>query len=269
MIKQIDATTEDALDMMFIQRLTKEITQSCVLPFALPIERVIAAIIEAAQYFWQNDDFSVEERMFIIRNKDLCADAQGLNRQIQLPQQIVSIFGVYRTNQSVSSATLGDFGIERMMLSSYNTLGQNGAGMNNGYNGMSPFGFSLLDVTATMYEISTFNQTMNSTITYNFNPYSHKLVILGDMKHSDLLIRCYTRLKIQAMYDNYYFFLKCRSILRRMLTMIYGIYEFKMPGGTTINFSVFSDMCDRDDEKVEEFIQRNHANDFIMQPFTN
>ena len=57
---------EDEIDHQFIIRVQNEVTQSCALPFAIPAERIPEYIIQAAQFFWQNDDFSVEERHSIV-----------------------------------------------------------------------------------------------------------------------------------------------------------------------------------------------------------
>ena len=43
---------EDEIDFQFITRVQKEVTQSCALPFAVPVERIPEFIIQAAQYFW-------------------------------------------------------------------------------------------------------------------------------------------------------------------------------------------------------------------------
>ena len=40
---------EDEVDMQFIQRVQAEVTQSCALPFAVPVERIPSFIVQAAQ----------------------------------------------------------------------------------------------------------------------------------------------------------------------------------------------------------------------------
>ena len=45
---------EDELDVAFISSIQKEVTQSCALPFALPVDRIPAFIIQAAEWFWLN-----------------------------------------------------------------------------------------------------------------------------------------------------------------------------------------------------------------------
>ena len=78
---------EDELDMQFISRVQSEVTQSCALPFAVPTDRIPEFIIQAAQWFWTHVDQAVEERMYVIKNRDICK-GNKMNKIIQLPPQI-------------------------------------------------------------------------------------------------------------------------------------------------------------------------------------
>jgi hypothetical protein len=119
-----------------------------------------------------------------------------------------------------------------------------------------------------MYEVSTFNQNLNAPLSYNYNQYSSKLVLLGDVNHSDLLITCMVRCKIQDLYNNYYFFRTVVCFCKRALSTIYGMYDFKLPGGVTINYSNLSDQADEEMGKIEEWIQSNRAADYFFMPGT-
>lgn len=256
---------EDDIDFHFIQRVQKEVTQSCALPFALPVDRIPEYIIQAAQYWWQNDDHSVEERYYIIPNSEICK-CNDLNKIVQLPQQVLGVHGVYKLQQNLRYGTMGDFSLERMMMSSYSMFG--GAGtVGNGMT-LNGTGYNLSDVIVSMYEVSTFNQNLNAPLSYNYNQYSSKLVLLGDINHSDLLITCMIRCKIQDLYNNYYFFRTVVCFCKRALSTIYGMYDFKLPGGITINYSNLSDQADEEMGKIEEWIQSNRAADYFFMPST-
>ena len=47
---------EDQIDYNFIQRIIQELTQSCALNIPIPPSAIPPLILQAAQYFWQNDD---------------------------------------------------------------------------------------------------------------------------------------------------------------------------------------------------------------------
>ena len=258
---------EDQLDYQFIMRVQAEVTQSCALPFALPVERIPEYIIQAAQWFWWNVDQSLEERMYAIPYEAVCK-CNILNKIIQLPQQIQNVHGCFKIQRNLKFGAMGDFSIERMMMSTYSLFGGVGTIVNgfSGTAGMS--GFSLTDVITSMYEIDTFNQNLNAPLSYNYNENSHKLVILGDLGKSDILINCYKRCRIQDLYGNYYFFRLVVAFCKQNLANIYGTWEFKFPGGVTINYSMYSDQAEREIEKIEEWAEKNHTVDFIFQPNT-
>ena len=163
---------EDEIDHQFILRVQNEVTQSCALPFAVPIERIPEFIIQSAQYFWQNCDLCAEERYYMIKNADICK-GNKLNKIAQLPQQILGVHGVYKMQSNLKYGAMGDFSIERMMMSSYSMFG--GAGTVGGGFGINGLGYNLSDVITSMYEVDTFNQTLNAPLTFFGLPFSKKV----------------------------------------------------------------------------------------------
>lgn len=258
---------QDEVDMQFIQRVQAEVTQSCALPFAVPIERIPSFIVQAAQWFWLNSDLCSEERMYVIKNEDICK-GNGMNKIVTLPDRIIGIHGVYRTSSAMRYGTMGDFSLERMMMSSYSQFGGVGTigGGVSGSPGMT--GYSLTDVVSSLYEVDTFNQTLNAPLTYDYNIFSHKLVILGDLKWQDILINCYVRCKIQDLYNNYYFFRYVVCLAKKALSTIYGTFEFKMPGGVTINYSSFDEAADTELEEIKEWVNNHNGVAYFFQPGT-
>lgn len=258
---------ENELDYQFIQRVVREVTQSCALPFALPAERVPEYIYTAAQWFWANVDMACEERHYIIKNADICKGNQ-LNKMVQLPKQIMGVHGCYKLQQHMKYGAMGDFSLERMMMSTYSMFG--GAGtVGGGFNGtVGMAGYTLGDVMTSMYEVDTFNQMLNPPLTYTYNEFSGKLNILGDLGYSDLLIACMKRCRIQDLYSNYYFFRLVVCFCKRALNTIYGMFDFKLPGGITINYDKLSDQANDEYEEIKEWAERNRACDYFFQPST-
>ena len=260
---------QDEVDTEFMMQVQAEVTQSCALPFAVPVERIPAYIIQAAKWFWQNDDWSVEERMYAIPNSAICNGSgagKNLNKILQLPPQFQSVFGVFRIQDGMKYGALGDFSVERMMMSSYSMFGGVGS-IGGGVLGNS-MGYKLTDVVSAMYEVDTFDQMLNPPLTFNYNQFSNKLVILGDLGRSDILIQTFIRCKIQDLYKNYYFFRFVVCLLKKSLSTIYGTFEFKYPGGVTINYSNFNDTADSELEEIKETIKSIRGCDYFMQPNT-
>ena len=184
----------------------------------------------------------------------------------------MSVQGCYRSSETMYG-NLGDFSIERMMMSSYATFGGlgsigggMGAGVGGSYNGVG--GFKLSDVVIGMYEIDTFKQALNPTLSYNFNEYSKKLVILGDSKGSNIVIDTWKRVRLQDLYNSHMFKRYCICSVKAALAQIYGTFTFKYPGGVEINVSVYSDPAAEELENIKEWITNNHAADYFFQPNT-
>ena len=55
---------EDQVDYNFIQRIIQELTQSCALNIPIPASAIPPLILQAAQYFWQNDDQAVQHKWY-------------------------------------------------------------------------------------------------------------------------------------------------------------------------------------------------------------
>lgn len=265
------ASWEDEIDMEFMQYIISSVTQSCVLPSPIPLERIPTIILDAAGYFWENDDSAVEERFYFIPYDELCK-GNTFNKIIQLPVQIMSVCGCYRSSETMYG-NLGDFSIERMMMASYATFGGLGsiggggvAGLGGAFNGVN--GFKLSDVVVGMYEIDTFKQTLEPTLSYNFNEYSKKLVILGDAKYSNIVINAWKRVRLQDLYNSHMFQRYCICSVKAALAQIYGTFTFKYPGGVEINVNVYSEPAQEEKDKIEEWLANNHAADYFYQPGT-
>ena len=195
------AKMEDQVDYMFIQRIIQELTQSCALPLPIPAASIPPLILQAAQHFWENDDQSIEERYFCLPNSEF--KKCGANNLAKLPSQIISVFGVYKTNNSWSFGALGDFSLERIVMNNSALAGGVGGQLSDVFG--SGTGYNLTDVTAALYEVQTFKSMFDVPLTYNYNQYSNELIILGALGSSDLILQCFTRCKIQDLYKNYQF----------------------------------------------------------------
>lgn len=255
---------EDELDNAFINRVRAEVTKSCALPFVIPAEQIPNKIINAAGWFWENVDSAVEARNYIVKNGDICK-GNKLNKIIQLPPQISAVYGVHKLQEDLRYGTMGDFSLERMMMSSYSMFG--GAGIVGGGLGLTGgTGFSLPDVAVALYECDTFDQFLNPPLTYSFNQYSSKLNIIGDLGYSDLIVETFVRCKIQDLYNSHYFFRLVVCYCKQDLADIYGSFEFKLPGGVQINYSLHADSASDEIDKIREWAENNRACDYFMMP---
>ncbi len=258
------AQMEDQADYMFIQRIIQELTQSCALPLPVPATAIPPLILQAAQFFWENDDQSIEERYYCLPNREF--KKCGANNLAKLPQQIISVFGVYKTTDNWSFGALGDFSLERMIMNQSALASGMGGQLTDVFG--SGTGYNLTDVTAALYEVSTYKAMFDVPLTFNYNQYSNDLIVLGALGSADLILQCFTRCKIQDLYKNYQFFRYCVCLGMRSMSTIMGTFEFKLPGGVTINVSQFADRANEEMQRIEEWINKNHSADYFFNTTT-
>ena len=256
-LANLNAQLEDQQDYQFIQRIIQDLTQSCALPLPIPAAAIPPLILQAAQFFWEN--------YYCVKNSDFCKC--GPNKTLTLPQRIISVFGVYKSNNTFAYGALGDFSLERMLINNTTMAG----GMGN-FGAFSDFfggsGYTLTDAMGAMYEVSTYKAMFEAPLTFNFNPYSHKLVILGDLGYSDLILQTFLRCKIQDLYQLYYFFRLCVCLGKKSMATILGTFEYKLPGGITLNYARFEDSADQEIEKITEWCMSQHSADYFFNTNT-
>lgn len=255
---------EDQLDYQFVQRIIQELTQSCALNLPIPASAIPPLILQAAQFFWANDDRAVEERWYCLPNSEF--NRCGPNKTAKLPDQIISVFGVYKSTDQYSYGVMGDFSLERMLLNSSALASSSGASMSNVYGAAG--GYSLMDVTAALYEVNTYKAMFDSPLTYNYNEFSKELIVLGDLGASSLVLQTWQRCKIQDLYNDYYFFRYCVCLGMRSMGQIMGMFEFKLPGGVTINAQMLADRASEEMQSIYEWLIANHSADYFFNTCT-
>lgn len=246
---------EDQVDYNFIQRIIQELTQSCALNVPIPASAIPPLIIQAAQYFWQNDDQAVQHKWYCLPNNQIrkC----GPNNIVKLPPQIVAVVGVYKTNDYFRYGVMGDFSLERMILNNAALASGVGGSLSDVYG--TGTGYNLTDVMGALYELDTYKYMFDSPLTYDYNEFSNDLVIQGALGNSNLILDVFKRIRIQDLYKNYYFFRYCVCLGLRSMATIMGTFEFKLPGGVTINYQVWRDMADTEMQQIHEWLISNHG----------
>lgn len=263
---KIQQNIEDQIDYKFIQRIVQELTQSCALPLPVPAAAIPSLILQAADYFYENYDNAVEERYYFLPYSEITKC--GLNKLVTLPERIVSVFGVYKTDQS-NYHMRGDFSLERMVLNNNASFGGYGmSGYSNGINGNQQMGYNLMDSIATLYEISTYQSVLEYPITFDYNNYSNVLSLLGELNGSNLIIHCYIRCRLQDLYKSHYFFRYCVALGLRSMSTILGTFDYKLPGGITLNHDAFAQRAESEIDKIEEWIKSQHSPDYFFNSNT-
>lgn len=251
---------EDQVDYNFIQRIVQELTQSCALPVPVPAAAIPPLILQAAQFFWENDDKAFEERWYCLPRREF--QKFGANMIAKLPPQILAVNGVYKLTDSFNYGVMGDFSLERMILNNSALASGVGGSLSDVFG--TGTGYNLTDVTAALYEVDTYKYLFDTPLTYDYNPFSNELAILGALGNSDLMLNVFKRVKIQDLYKSYYFFRYCVCLGLRSMATIMGTFEFKLPGGITINYSVWREQAEQEMDKIYEWLIANHSPNYFI-----
>ena len=250
---------EDQLDYNFIQRIIQELTQSCAINLPIPASAIPPLILQAAQFFWQNDDQACQHKWFCLPNNQI--KKCGPNNIVKLPEQITAVVGVYKTTGNFNYGIMGDFSLERMILNNSALASGVGGSLSDVFG--SGTGYNLTDVMAALYEVDTYKYMFESPLTYDYNEFSKDLVIQGALGNSDLILDVFQRIKLQDLYKNYYFFRYCVCLGLRSMATIMGTIEFKYPGGITLNYQVWRDMANEEIQQIVDWVNKNHAADYF------
>ena len=91
---------------------------------------------------------------------------------------------------------------------------------------------------------------------------------MGALRNAEIILECFVRCKIQDLYKLYYFFRYCVCLGLRSMSTIMGTFEFKLPGGITINYSRFQDMASEEMDRIDEWIKSQRAADYFYNSNT-
>jgi len=258
------AQWEDQVDYNFIQKIVNELTQSCALSIPIPASAIPPLIEQAARHFWDTDDQCIEERYFCVKNRDF--SRCGPNNLVKLPPRVISVFGVYKVTDTFNYGVMGDFSLERMILNNSALASGTGGSLSDIFG--SGTGYNLTDVTAALYEVSTYQGMFDAPLTFNYNYMSNNLVVLGALGHSDVILQCFIRCKLQDLYNNYDFFRYCVCLGLKSMARIMGTFEFKLAGGVVLNYQSFRDEAENEMQQIDERIKMNHSADYFFNTNT-
>ena len=77
-----------------IQEIQDSLSFSCALPYNLNVAEIERIIDRAKAWFYDNYQYAVEERIFVLENKLFQHQEFKRTRQIKLPKSIISVYEV-------------------------------------------------------------------------------------------------------------------------------------------------------------------------------
>lgn len=249
--EDLNSSYDWTVSNQFIDRVVQELTFDCSLSFTIPKTRIPQIVERVAKWWFRHAEAAVEERWYLVRNCDL---QKTPNRTLKLPTQIVSIQSCEMLNSEYKvSMRRATFTLERLLANTINFFGSTTSGSNISINyagpsaGIAP-GLAN-DYFMQLFEVGQLESILKRTVTFSFNPNTHKFVVLGDNEDSDIVLLTFTRVPLYALFEDERFLKHVVGECMKELKFILSAFGFKLPGGVQLNYQ---DYQSRGQEWIDE-----------------
>lgn len=235
-----------------------DLTFSGLMPKILP-DLEIARIIkeQALQWFYKNYQWALIKSYYKLDRKVINTDDYTNNGFIILPEECENVVKIY----NISDPSLFRIGVQAPNLSI------NFGVTNQPY--LTSFVTNVGELSVYRQILSAFSQEVNKLSKlynkYAFNPESHRLHLLGEVKN-DLMLEVYLRIEQEELFNTYLFKDYVVGYSRKRLGELLQRVTFNMPGGFSYSASDIivqgQDLLDKTIEQVKA--QSPSTSFFIM-----
>ena len=256
-------TTEDVL----IQEVVDEISNSCSLPYNLNTQEIKRIIKRARAYFYDNYQYSVEDRIFVL-SADLFSQPQfKATRQIQLPDCVMFIYDVREVNGSGLTGTPDkDFGDSKLLGSELM---------------LSPFVGDNLVYRTVLYSFFDLAKAyLLETFAYNYNKNTKRLTILGrDPGNTlinssgpngvpqgiDVAVRASIAIPEESLYSDELFVRYVLAEAKIQIGRLLGTFDYNLPGGVKVNFGMIQERGQTEKTDIIQQIKDENTPSYFLQ----
>jgi hypothetical protein len=259
--------TQDEL----VQEIEDALNFSCALPYSLNAAEMERIIKRAKAWFYENYQYAVEDRVFVIANSIFSHPEFRRTRQLTLPKSIIGVYDVRELGGSGISGTPDrDFGDSKLLGSEL--LLSPFMGDNMVYRTVM---YSYFDL-AKAYQLNTF--------AYKYNKNTKALTILGrDPNRSgvgshnaqlaqgfgvggiDVSVRCHVAIPDEYLFDDELFVRYCIAKSKIALSQMLSVFTYNLPGGVTINAGEIGNQGNTELQEVMDMINGENTPSYFLQ----
>lgn len=232
----------------FIEEIKKDASEYCGIPVTVNQQRIDQLIRKALKYFYKEYDGAGQENYLAISKDVFNQQRFKETRKIRLPDCIRAIFRVAEKGQYLNGpAGVGnvdpDFSARKYRL---------GAALLGSGNDIV---YSL----AITYYNDFVDQFDLKTIAFDFNPLTRDLTILGRNPRTNVVLHVSEYIPEEDLYSDVNFYNYVLGSAMKAIARPLSVFEFKLIGGTTVNFSSIMEEGQKLlDEVKDEFEQQKN-----------
>lgn len=256
----------------FIDRINDVITLGCSLPYRLPDTTMANIIAKSKKWFYRNYVYAAQEmwlaldashqhtdEFFHMDHPDEITYEDTLSKrgEVLMPDNILSVVDVFEINGNSGEGIWGmgawwgydkDFSRQSMVYSS----------VYNDSVSITCDNLTYYIVNESLVDLA--RQLFQETISYSYNPDTHKLKLMGKLPRNILIFRVYAAISDCDLYANDLFFdyvcAECEIEMARMI----GTFSYNLPGSVQINSDLYRQTAEQKLQEIkEELKSMNHT----------
>jgi len=222
-----------------IQEVKDEISHSCSLPYNLNDQEIKRIIKRARAYFYDNYQYAVEDKIFVLTKDLFSTPSFRATRQIQLPSCVISVWDVRQVSGSGLTGTPDkDFGDSKLLGSELM---------------LSPFVGDNLVYRTVLYSFFDLAKAyLLESFAFSYNKNTKRLTISGrdpsrttttagtgstQFDGVDVGVRAYIDIPEESLYDDELFVRYVLAEAKINIGRLLGTFEYNLPGGVRINYN--------------------------------
>jgi hypothetical protein len=249
-----------------IQEIKDDLSATCALPYNLNDQEIIRIINRAKAWMYDNYQYAVEQRIFILGAALFTNPIFLRTRQINLPDKIVSVFDVREANNpGVAGNPDRDFGSSKLLGSELL---------------LSPFMGDNLVYRTVMYSYFDLAKAyLLETFAFRWNKNTKKLTILGRNPAGSpnavgtgnngyvksVAVSCFVAIEDYELFDDELFVRYCRAKAKQQLARVISAFNYNLPGGVQVNASDLKAMGDVEMQEVMDMINGENTPSYFLQ----